>query len=355
MNTLNDLVQNIGVIDFKNQNVRENFWMDTQKFIEIEPVPMQRFTEGRAKQKQVQKMLSNPTPEQLDVAIAELTEDSEYLGTKYKKGWQGVLNGNTRAHFWRNKLNNVEPMSKFIPKEVYVTKYYVDSMEEVRRSYDTFDSMDATEKKHEKIYGILVRSFNYTPQSSKIVKGQIVSALNIANYYYDPSRFNQPTLKIEDLPEQIVRYLDEIKTFDSICINEKNWDQALIASALLTLKKYGITNKRLIDGLQRIDTRSRIMTDTGNRYDGITHINEEWKTNEKFPSKGTSWEKPGGLKETVSFSVYWITKWMEDENLSQLGFNWSDSAKNLFPQNTKKFKGVTKKINTLFDMDENVS
>lgn len=347
-NLNNDLlvVQNIGVIDFKNQNVRENFWMDTQKFIQIEPVPMQRFTEGRAKLSQVKKMLSNTTPEQLDVAIAELTEDSEYLGTKYKKGWQGVLNGNTRAYFWKNNL------SKLVPKDVYVTKYYFDSMEEIRRSYDTFDSMDATEKKYEKIYGILVRSFNYTPQSSKIVKGQIVSALNIANYYYDPSRFNQPTLKVEDLPEQIVRYLDEIKVFDSICTNEKNWDQALIASALLTLKQYGTQNKRLIEGLKRIDSRSRIMNDAGNRYDGITHINEEWKTNEKFPSKGTSWEKPGGLKETVSFSVYWITKWMEDETLSQLGFNWADSAKNLFPQNTKKFKKVTQKLNDFFEVDE---
>jgi hypothetical protein len=344
MENFNDLIQSVGVIDFKNQNVRENFWLDTQKFIQMEAVPMQRFTEGRAKQKQVQKMLNNPTPEQLDVAIAELTEDSEYLGTKYKKGWQGILNGNTRAYFWKNNL------SKLVPKDVYVTKYYFDSMEEVRRSYDTFDSMDATEKKHEKIYGVLVRSFNYTPQSTKIIKGQIVSALNIANYYYNPSRFNQPTLKVEDLPEQIVTFLEEIKTFDSICTSEKHWDQALIASALLTLKKYGTTNKRLLEGLQRINTGLRFIN--SNRMDGITHIIEEWKSNEKFPSKGTSWEKAGGLKETVSFAVYWINKWMENEELSQLGFNWADSAKSLFPQNTKKFKNVTKKINTLFEMND---
>lgn len=303
-------------------------WMSIDDFINLDPVPMQRFTEDRASRSSVRKMLSNFSWEQLEVAVAELRCDSEYLGTVYKAGWVGIVNGNTRKHYWKKKLSNM------IPSQVHVTRYYFDSMEEVRKCYDTFDSMDATEKKQEKMYGILVRSFNFTPRSSKIEKGQIISALNIANHFYDPIRFNQATLKAEDMTEQIIRYLDEIKAFDSICLNEKNWDQALVAAALMSLKKYGITNKRLLEGLKRIDTRSRIMNDSGDRYDGITHLNEEWKNHEKFKNKTTSWEKEGGMKECVSFALYWIIKWMEDENLSQLGFNWATIAKTFFPTYT---------------------
>lgn len=303
-------------------------WMSIDDFINLDPVPMQRFTEDRANRTTVKRMLSNFSWEQLEVAVAELRCDSEYLGTVYKAGWVGVVNGNTRKHYWKNKLSNM------IPSQVRVTRYYFDSMEEVRKCYDTFDSMDATEKKQEKMYGILVRSFHYTPKSTKIEKGQIISALNIANHFYDPMRFNQSTLKAEDMTEQIIRYLDEIKAFDSICSNEKNWDQALVAAALMSLKKYGIKNIRLIEGLKRIDTRSRIMNDSGNRYDGITHINEEWKNHEKLKNKTTSWEKDGGMKVCVSFALYWITKWMEDEKLSQLGFNWASTAKTFFPTYT---------------------
>jgi len=314
------------VINFKNMNVIKHEWMKLEDFVKIDPVPMQRFTEGRAKQSNVKKMLSKVSPEQVEVAIVELTEDSEYLGTKYKAGWIGIVNGNTRKYYWINKLTN------FIPAEVHVTRYYFDSMDEVRRCYDTFDSMDATEKKSEKVYGILVRSFNYTPQSTKIEKGQIITALAAVNHFYNPSRFAPVVLKVEDLPEQVLTFLDEIKAFDKICANEKNWDQALIAAALMAFKKYGVNDAKLLAGLKRIDTRSRVMNDDDNRYDGITHINEEWVVHQKLPGKGTGWEKDSGLKNCISFTLYWINKWMEDQKISQLGFNWRTTADTFFPK-----------------------
>lgn len=300
-------------------------WMPIDDFISLEPVPMQRFTEDRANKSSVKKMLSFFSWEQLDVAVAELRSDSVYLGTSYKAGWVGILNGNTRKYYWQNKLSNI------VPSQVHVTRYYFDSMDEVRRCYDTFDSMDATEKKCEKVYGILVRSFNYTPKSTKVVRGQIITALAAVNHFYNPSRFAPVVLKVEDLPEQVLTFLDEIKAFDKICANQSNWDQALIAAALMAFKKYGVKNAKLLAGLKRIDARSRIMNDTDNRYDGITHINEEWIVHQKLPGKGTGWEKDSGLKNCVSFALYWITKWMEDQKISQLGFNWRTTADTFFP------------------------
>lgn len=343
---LTNLIPSVPVIDYRSQKITESFWMKLDDFLALEPVPMQRFTEGRANTNNVKRMLSKLRPEQVYVAIIELTEDSEYLGTKYSKGYIGVVNGNTRAKFWREKL------STCIPKDVYVSKFYFSSMEEVKKCYDTFDSMDATEKKHEKLYGILVRSFNFHPQSTKVLKGQILSALNIANYYYDSKRFNQPSVKNEDLVELVINFLDEIKTFDSICLNEKNWDQALIAASFMALKKYGNTNKRLLEGLQRIDSRIRIM-DSGNHYDGITHINDEWKTNSRFPAKGTGWHKAGGLFETVSFALYWISRWMEDQKLSQPGFNWKQTTINFFPKAGITVSGATSNtLSKLLEIDD---
>lgn len=338
---------NSNIIDFRNQKMIEKFWMPIDEFLKIQPVPMQRYTEGRAKNNQVKKMLSRVTAEQLEVAIVELTEDSDYIGTQYKKGWQGVLNGNTRSHFWR------EGKSKTIPKEVYVTKYKFDSMARVRESYDSFDSMDATEKKYEKVFGYLVRSYGFDPDTtcSKLIKGQILSGLNISCFYYDPDRFNQPVVKTENLPEMLSLYMDELKIFNEICQNEKSWDQALLAAALMSIKKWG-KDHRLIKGLKRIDMHSQVISEEdGKHVDGITHIVREWTTRTPdIPSKTTNWDKPGGLKETLAYALYFIQLWMKDEKVSQRGYNWQTSASNFFPQNTKKFKTVTNNLNNLFSI-----
>jgi hypothetical protein len=317
--------------------------ININEYFDIQPVPFQRFTEGRAKTPKVKKSLSKLRPEHLNVDIAELTESCEYYGKIYSAGSVFILNGNTRKHFWKNKLSDI------VPPFVFVTRYKFDSMEEMRKSYDTFDSMDAVERNQEKLYGILCRVHNFTPTCSKLEKGEIVSALNLASYYYDRNLFNQPNIKSDHLAPQVSIYIEEIKAFDAICKNPKAWDQALVCSALIALKIYGTNNKKLLSCLDQIDRRA--MNTMENERDGATHIVNEWTKNEKFPQKGTNWEKTGGLKETLAFSLYWIKKYMEDEKLTQIGFNWKSTVETLFTEYHKK-NAVPIKLSKLFDISK---
>ena len=76
--------------------------------------------------------------------------------------------------------------------------------------------------------------------------------------------------------------MDELKIFNEICQNEKSWDQALLAAALMSIKKWG-NDKRLIKGLKRIDMHSQVISEEdGKHVDGITHIVKEWTAEKKF-------------------------------------------------------------------------
>lgn len=303
-------------------SIIEKETMPIDEFLKLPPVPHQRFTEGRANTAKVKKMLSILRPEHLEVAIVELTEDCEYHGEIYQKGWRGIANGNTRRLYWEQGLSNV------IPTKVFATIYKQPNMNEVKDCYNTFDSLDATEQKKEKVYGFLNRIYQYNASSPKIKNGNFLSALNLACHYFDSEVYNSSNAKVEALPAQIGLYINEIKAFDSLCQNAKSWDQTLMCAAFMSLKKYGLTNKRLLECLDAIDRRA--MNTMQKDRDGATHINLEWQTNEKFPQKVTSWEKAGGMKEQVSFALYWIEKYMEGQKLSQPGFNWKETGKSYF-------------------------
>jgi hypothetical protein len=313
-------------VDFGSKIERKT--LPVEEFLSLNPVPFQRFTEGRAKLGKVKKMLKDLRPEHLEVAIAVLTKEDKYFGEVYPEGWMGIENGNTRQLYWKNHLIGIEPMSTKIPKFVYATIYYVDSMEEMRSLYNSFDSMEATEIRKEKLYGILVGIHDYNPKCSKLQKGEFLTALNFSNYCYDQSQFNQPQAKVDQLPYQVKNFLEEIKAFDDICKNPKNWDQALVTAAFMSLKKYGVSDTKLIGVLDCIDSRK--MDTTLAKRTGWTHINYEWSSGEKFKNKSTSWDVSGGLKETVAFALYWIDKDMCDSKLSQLGSNWKDTVNDYF-------------------------
>ena len=324
-----------------NSVSKEN--MDIDEYFDIQPVPFQRFTEGRPKAPKVKRALSILRPEHLNVDIAELTETCEYYGKIYLAGSIFIINGNTRSWYWQNNL------SDRVPPFVYVTRYKFETMEEMRKSYDTFDSMDAVERNQEKVYGILCRVHGFTPTCSKLEKGEIISALNLASFYYDKNVFNMQTLRADNLAPQVSVYIEEIKAFDSICKNPKSWDQALVCAAFISFKIYGCNNKRLLACLDQIDRRA--MNTMENERDGATHIVNEWTKNDKFFQKGTNWDKTGGLKDTVGFATYWIKKYMEDEKLTQLGFNWKTTVETLFAEYHKR-NALPKNLSKLFDISK---
>lgn len=315
--------------------------MPLDDFLNLPSVPHQRYTEGRAKSAKVKKMLSGHVrPEQLEVAIVELTQDCKYYNEEYKKGWRGIVNGNTRRLFW------AKGWSKSVPTFVNATIYYLPDMEAVRDCYNTFDSMNATEITKEKLYGIISGMYNYTPVTSKIIKGEFLTALNLACHFYDSKMFYYNTARPEMLPSLVGTYIDEIIAFDNFCSHPKAWDQALLCAAFMALKRYGVNNKKLLECLSGIEQRE-INTKKKIR-DGVTHISLEWETNTKFPNKITNWDKAGGMKEIVSFALYWIEKYMENKELNQIGNNWKDTGKDWF----KYYAKPTTAPNNVISIDD---
>ncbi|CAB4133638.1 hypothetical protein UFOVP257_360 [uncultured Caudovirales phage] len=308
-----------------------------EDYFQIPSVPFQRFTEGRANLSKVKKSLSKLRAEHLNVDIACLTKDDEYFGQKYPANTYFIINGNTRRYYWENNLSDK------IPQDVYATIYYFDTLNDMRISYNTFDSMNAVERMQEKLYGILHGVHGFMPTCTKLEKGQIISALNLACHFWDKTTFNQPNVSDELLPLEISLFLEEIKKFDSVCTKPKNWDQALTCAALMALKLYGTTNKKLLECLEKINNRA--MDTTAQERDGVTFISYEWTTHQRFRNKGTLWDKDSGLKNCTSFILYWIEHYMQDNKLTQMGKYWEETGYKFFD----KYKASVNNLNNLFN------
>lgn len=293
-----------------------SYWMSYEEFADLPEVFCQRNTEGRLSK--AQKHLSTLIPEHCVVFVAKLTEAGEIYGKKYPADYRWRIDSNTRA------LNWARAGSDAIPKDLFVIEYSFDDPDRIRKSYNTFDSPDSVERNQEKLYGILSGMYRYTPQSPKLIKGQIITALNKASSFYYPDTWNQGGTKASELPGQVGAFLQEIKTLDSFLKDASSWDQALVCTGLMTLKKYGCNNDKLNSALQ--DINDKAANTRGKDWDGISHIVDEWKTGKIFSSKETRWDKENGMNRTVSFCCYWIDKYMKDETASKLGRGWDKVA-----------------------------
>ena len=307
------------IVTFKqyhNSNIIDSYWMDYDDFAELDEVFCQRNTEGRLSK--AQKHLSKLLPEHVVVYVARLTKADTVFGKKYKAGKLWRIDSNTRALNWKRGGSDA------IPEQVFVIEYSFDSIDRIRESYNTFDSPDSVERNQEKMYGILSGMYNFTPQSEKLIKGQILTGLNKASNFFYPETWNQYNIRASELPGQVGAFLEEIKALDKIIKVSANWDQALTCAALMALKKYGCYNQKLIDGL--IDIDQRACNTKGKKWDGITHIVWEWVNAKMFPDKTTNWTNQNGLNRTVSYVCYWIDKYMSDETGTKAGNNWVDTA-----------------------------
>ena len=293
-----------------------SYWMSYEEFAELPEVFCQRNTEGRLSK--AQKHLSTLIPEHCVVFVAKLTEAGEVYGKKYPAGYRWRIDSNTRA------LNWARAGSDAIPKDLFVIEYSFDTPDRIRESYNTFDSPDSVERNQEKLYGILSGMYRYTPQSPKLIKGQIISALNKASSFYYPETWNQTNVKAPELPGQVGAFLEEIKALDKFLKDASSWDQALVCAGLMALKKYGCNNDKLNGALQ--DINDKAANTRGKDWDGISHIVDEWKTGKIFCSKETRWDKENGMNRTVSYCCYWIDKYMKDETGSKLGKGWDKVA-----------------------------
>jgi len=301
------------------KNVR-HYELDYETYSEIPEVYVQRNTEGRLLKRS--KQFSTLIEEHIVVHLAKLTEDDEVNGIKYEAGSIFKLDSCTRALNWKRGG------SDNIPRKLIVIEYSFPTMERIKQSYDTFDSTDATEKNQEKVYGILQGVFGFTPKSTKIIKGQILSALNKACNFYYPNiwkTYGEINIKEDGLSGQIGAFIDEIKHLDPYIKNPSNWDQALVCAGLMAIKRYGTNCDEINEALFQIDERT--YDNRSSTKGGLDHICYEWDTKKIFPEKVTSWDKECGLDNCVSYVLYWIDKHIQKEKGKKLGNNWRTYGK----------------------------
>jgi hypothetical protein len=341
--------------------------MSILEFLQIPPSPFQRPTKQRAGKKDVRDALSKLRPEHLEVAIAELTEDvyDDDNNLLYKAGTRFVNNGNTRAYYWRNCLTDAKGKKDYksdvAPNMVYAAIYPCRNLEEVRANYFTFDSPTAVEKDAEKLAGLLLNTHEFQARSDVFKKGRFLSSLGWACHCYDSELYpNLPSVKIQNAPGMLALYIEEIKHLDSLMLHKKKnpfWDSPSISGTLMALKKYGTKNKKLNEFIKKFDSNKK-KTDTDEGFDGVTHILEEWQSCNLFPDHHPYWERvmvignqtyDTGFNKTVSFFLYWLEKYMNDEKLYQRGAGWDKTCDKFFDN------GKIDLYNVFFEEEENTN
>jgi len=231
--------------------------------------------------------------------------------------------GNTRALNWEKQG------SDYLPEKLVAIIYDYEDLDQIKEAYDCFDSAEATEKNQQKIYGILTGFYDYSPKSDKLLNGQIISGMNKACHLAKPTEWNQTTIKTsEQLRDQLSYWMINgcLQALDELMTKKEAWNQPFIAAALLSLRHYGNNNQKLLQGWKLIEKGA------GNTYsadwDGITHITEEWKTGTFFKDvticRDSRWDN---MDRTVSYILYWIDKYMNDETGTKVGRGWDTVAK----------------------------
>jgi hypothetical protein len=304
----------VPVVDYKNSNVINTYWMPIEEFLQLDEVFCQRDTEARLKK--ARKYLDTCIPEHVNVAVAKLTKNGSLNGKTYKAGTLFRVDSNTRAMNWS------EGNSDHIPKEVHVTEYSFDNLDRIRESYNTFDSADATEKNQEKLVGIIQGIYRYEPKSQKLKKGQVLTGLKFAGAFYYPEYYD-----IKDIyspqPNELTGFLGslhvELFHLDNY-MSKPTWTQAHVCAALMGIKRYGTANEKLNKFLEGLNEREQDTRSVHKkRYDGLTHINKEFDNPTWTKNLGTRLPE---MQELVSFILYFMNAYMDDRRLIKRDESW---------------------------------
>lgn len=246
-----------------------------REFEQVIQCPVQRNHDKRAKEKKTRDKLAILQPQHCCVAVAILTQDSydPTSGVTYIANSMFLIDGHTRRKFWQLGY------SDRIPEYVLATRFYVDSVRELRELYYTFDNSSNTEKPADLAYGAC-RLLNLQLTNHRLYD---VSAFTWAAHYYNKNLFEKTTgydghglINIYSLFRSEVEFLDSFKWNTPYRIHG-----CLRTAALLFLKKYNDDAAKTI--VKRVFTDDFDGRDVEGRYDGVTHLiqwlkkpDEEW-------------------------------------------------------------------------------
>lgn len=272
-----------------------------REFEQIIQCPVQRNHDKRAKEKKTRDKLAILQPQHCLVAVATLTKDSydPTSGVTYIANSMFLIDGHTRRKFWQLEY------SDRIPEYVLATRFYVESVQELRELYYTFDNSSNTEKPADLAYGAC-RLLDLKLTNHRLYD---VSAFTWAAHFYNKNLFTKSTgydghglINIYSLFRNEVEFLDSFKWTAPYRIHG-----CLRTAALLFLKKYNDDAAKNI--VQRVFTDDFTGRDADGKLDGATNLiqwlkkpDEDWAqsfvTIPVFVEKFLYWLNQAYLEET---------------------------------------------------------
>lgn len=262
------------------------------EILEIESCPCQRNEDIRAG-RVAASMKRGVQPTIYEMAAATLPDGRKFL-----------LNGHTRRYIW----NNFHKFGIVAPKSVCLTLYSVETIDEVKNIYYSFDSEQAVEKSSDKIQGSL-RELNLDLKTDTLKKGCFAKALQYAVESYSSNHRSLSNL------EKIKMFSDCLVILDRLQLPKLN--ATFWAAALMLVQKYKSNYRQLTSVLNALkdlrDEKNGGVNDDGKC--GLYIIKSEWLENSIFPIKGSS---ANSMPAQIGFVLYYLHRYISNRRVKKM-------------------------------------
>lgn len=244
-----------------------------------------------------------------------MIEHLKVIIAQYPDGEKEIMNGNTRKQIWIEGLSDK-------PDYVIAQINHYTNKNEAKAEYYAVDSSDSVENASDKFTGAF-RALNMDLQS-KLKGGAINNAVcdfmsiwpdsNIPKHSKHASDFYIKTTRL--LRNEIIKLdsiLSEIEQARSGAKESMRQSNFKVVSFAF-LKKHGIENGRVVEGIKKLFQGSINWPGNTRRTDGISHINYELRNDI------SSWLPKGATRsesrEQLDFIFSCFKKWMDEEEMS---------------------------------------
>lgn len=288
--------------------------------------PNQRNHEQRSKEEKHQKRFKKLHPDHLEVNGVILSQDciDPVTGVFYKKGTKFKINGHTRDKCWELGI-----CLDGQPTDIRVKWRLVDSIDEVRREFNIFDSAEPSEKVNDRMYGAYRNAFSH--QGKYITHPYLYKVGGIAFAYAvcQPEnwvRADKP--ETEDLI-MMAKYLEPALFWlqdifnDATFSSSKNKVKHTIAMTSLYLSTYMMykDDDNALERVKQFIIRvSNGRVDFDEPSDACTRFIQEWST----PEKSTFLYGNTGVLSRNRES-----EWMEGYNLLMMDYYITDNRQGI--------------------------
>lgn len=244
-----------------------------------------------------------------------LYEHLKVIIGEFPDGERVIINGNTRKQIWIEGLSDK-------PDFVIAQINHYNNKKEAKKEYYAIDSQSSVENASDKFTGAF-NSLNMTLQS-KMKGGGINNTIKDFMHIWpdrDIPKHNDISgdfyLKTVELVKNELIKLDSIfyeiesnRTGFQKCMKNGNFKVVFLAF----LKKYGIDNQRVIEGIKRLLQGTCMWHGSTRMTDGISHINHE------LSNDASNWLPKGatrhGTIEQFDFLFNCFQKWMDDTEMA---------------------------------------